>query len=142
MASRQDIQTLQERVRTAIKTLAELKRNVQAMGGDSWQFYRRLIKPAWDFEVHGITSTSYYKRYKVTYNVERPDTGFALFFMDYEFDDNVAQNMSFNSAAVKGDPYSIWLVIKHVTYTSDPGGISVRFNVFAPQRGTITLTEM
>lgn len=141
MALREDIQDLQTRVRNAIAALAEMKKTPQAMSGDSWVFYRRLIKPAWDLETLGITSTSYSKRYKVTYNVDRPDTGFALYFTDIEFE-TPAQNMSYNTAPVKDDPYSLWLTVKHVTYTSDPGGIRIRFNVFSPQRGTITLTEM
>lgn len=142
MASREDIQSLQDRVRRAIATLAELKKTPQPMSGDSWVFYRRLIKPAWDFEVHGVTGTTYNKLFKVTYNVERPETGFMLWFMDVQFDSDIAQNMSYNTAPVKDDPYSVWLNIKHVTYTGDPGGIAVRFNIFSPQRGTITVTEV
>ena len=140
MALREDILSLQERVKRAIATLAELKKTPQAMSGDSWVFYRRLIAPAWDLETLNITSTSYSKLYKVTYNVDRPNTGFALFFTDIEFQTE-AQNMSYGTAPVKDDPYSLWLTIKHATYTSDIGGIRVRFNVFAPQRGTITVTE-
>lgn len=142
MAIREDIRSLQSRVQAAIATLAELKKNPQPMSGDSWVFYRRLIAPAWDVEVHGITSTSYVKLYKLTYEVEHPETGFMLWFTDVEFDDPNNQNMSYNTAPVRDDPYSIWLRINHVTYTSDPGGIMVRFNIFAPQSGTISVTEM
>lgn len=142
MATREDLLSLQERVKRAIATLAELKKTPQAMGGDSWVMYRRLIKPAWDFEVHGVTGTTYNKLFKVTYNVDRPETGFMLSFMDYQFDSDIAQNMSYNTAPVRDDPYSIWLNIKHVTYTGDPGGISVRFNIFSPQKGTLSITEI
>lgn len=140
MAVREDILSLQERVGRAIATLAELKKTPQAMAGDSWVYYRRLIAPDWDFEVHGVTT--YDKLFKVTYEVDRPDTGFMLWFMDYEFDDPIFQNISFNTAPVKDDPYSVWLTIKHVTYNSDPAGISVRFNIFSPQSGIITVTEI
>lgn len=141
MASREDIQTLQERVRRAIATLNELKRNPQAMSGDSWVFYRRLIAPAYDIEAHGITSPTYKKIYKVTYEVERADTGFALFFFDVEWD-TPAQDMSYNYEPVADDPYSYWVMIKHADYNSTPAGIMIRANVFAPQRGTITVTEI
>jgi len=142
MASREDILSLQERVKRALATIAELKKTPQPMSGDSWVMYRRLIAPAWDFEVHGVTGTTYNKLFKVTYNVDRPDTGFILNFTDIQFDSDIAQNMSYNVAPVKGDPYSLWLRVKHVTYTADPGGISIRFNIFSPQKGTISVTEI
>lgn len=141
MASRQDLLTLQQRVKAAIATLAEMKRTPQPMAGDSWVYYRRMIAPAWDHEAHGITSSSYSKLYKVTYEVARPETGFALPFVEYEFD-TPAQNMSYNWAPVRDDPYSWWLRVKHVSYNSDSAGISIRFNIFAPQAGTITVTEI
>ncbi len=141
MASRQDLATLQERVATAIKTLEELKRTPQAMAGDSWVYYRRLISPAWDFEAHGITSPSYLKLYKVTYNVDRPQTGFALAFVDVAWD-TPAQNMSYGWSPVRDDPYSWWLRITHVNYNSDSAGINIRFNIFSPQSGTISVTEV
>jgi len=139
MPSRQDLLSLQERVKNAIATLAELKRTPQPMAGDSWVYYRRMIAPAWDHEVHGITSSSYVRLYKVTYVVDRPETGFALPFVEVEWD-TPAQDMSYNWSPVKDDPYSWWLRITHVTYNSDPAGIMVRFNIFAPQSGTITVT--
>lgn len=142
MGRREDILSLQERVQRAIATLAELKKTPQPMSGDSWVMYRRLISPAWDFEVHNVTGTTYNKLFKVTYNVDRPDTGFMLQFTNIKFDSEIAQNMSYNVAPVKGDPYSLWLNIRHVTYTTDPGGISVRFNIFSPQRGTLSITEI
>lgn len=142
MPSREDILSLQQRVRSAIATLAELKRTPQPMSGDSWVFYRRLIAPAWDFEVHGVTGTTYDKLFKVTYNVDRPDTGFALAFLEVEWDDPDNQNMNYNWSPVKGDPYSWWLKVTHVTYTADAGGIMLRFNIFSPQSGTITVTEI
>lgn len=129
MPSRKDIDDLQSRVRAAIATLNDLKRTPQPMSGDSWVFYRRLIAPAWDFEVHGVTGTTYNRLFKVTYNVERPQTGFMLWFIDVQFDDQNNQNMSYNTAPVKGDPYSIWLRVRHVTYTPDAGGIAIRFNL-------------
>lgn len=141
MASRKDLLSLQDRVRNAIATLNELKRTPQPMGGDSWVFYRRLIAPAWDIEAHGITSPTYKKTFKVTYNVERPNTGFALFFVDVAWD-TPAQDMSYTYEPVADDPYSYWVRIKHVDYNSTPAGIMIRANIFAPQRGTITVTEI
>ena len=61
--------------------------------------------------------------------------------VEYEFD-TPAQNMSYNWAPVRDDPYSWWLRVKHVSYNSDSAGISIRFNIFAPQTGTITVTEI
>lgn len=142
MATRQDLLSLQERVKNAIKTLAELKRSPQPMAGDSWVYYRRLIAPAYDYEVHGITSTSYSKLYRVKYNVARPTTGFALMFPDIVFDDPIGQYMSYNIAPVRDDPYSWWLKVKHADYSSAPGGINIRFNIFSPQVGTISVTEI
>lgn len=141
MPKREDLLNMQERLRRVKAELAELKKTPQPMSGDSWVMYRRLIKPAWDYEVHGITSPSWSKLYKVTYNVDRPNTGFMLWFYDYQFDDPIAQGISYNLAPVKGDPYSMWLQVKHVDYNSNPAGISLRFNIFSPQKGTITVTE-
>lgn len=141
MASRQDLLSLQERVRNAMRALAELKRTPQPMAGDSWIYYRRMIAPAWDHEAHGITSPSYEKLYKVTYEVARPDTGFALPFVEVEWD-TPAQNMSYNWSPVRDDPYSWWLRVNHVSYNSDSAGINIRFNIFSPQTGTISVTEI
>jgi hypothetical protein len=140
MASRQDLLSLQERVRAAIATLAELKKTPQAMAGDSWVYYRRMIAPAYDLELHGITSPSFAKLYKVTYIVDRPDTGFALPFVEVDWD-TPAQNMSYNWSPVRNDPYSWWLRVTHASYNSDSAGINIRFNIFAPQRGTISVVE-
>lgn len=142
MPNRKDILSLQERVKTAIETLASLKLTPQPMAGDSWVFYRRLIAPAWDFEVHSVTGTTYSKLFKVEYAVGRPETGFALAFVEATYDDPDNPNMSYHWAPVKDDPYSWWLIVKHVTYTADAGGIALRFNIFAPQSGTITVTEI
>jgi len=139
MATRKDILSLQDRVANAIATLVELKKTPQAMAGDSWVYYRRLIAPAWDFEAHGITDPAYVKLYKVTYVVARPDTGFAIAFVAYAFD-TPAQNMSYNWSPVRDDPYSWYLRITHATYNSDSAGINVRFNIFATQSGTISIT--
>jgi hypothetical protein len=142
MATREDILNLQQRVKNAMTTLSELKKTPQPMSGDSWVMYRRTIAPDWDFEVTGITDTSYDKLFKVTYNVGRPDTGFMLWFVDYEYDQDLYLVMVQSTAPVQGDPYSIWLRIRHVTYTSDPGGVKVRFNIFSPQKGILTITEI
>lgn len=142
MASREDILSLQERVANAISTLAELKKTPQAMSGDSWVFYRRLLPDGdWDIEVHGITSPSYKKTYKVTFEVARPESGFAQFFLDVEWDTE-AQDMSYIYEPVGDDPYSYWVRISHADYNSTPAGIMLRFNIFAPQSGTITVTEI
>ena len=142
MPSRQDLLTLQQRVKNAIATLADLKRTPQPMSGDSWVMYRRLIAPAFDYEIHGITSTTFVKLYKVTYNVDRPLNGFMLYYYDVVFDDPVGQYMSYNIAPVRDDPYSLWMRITHVNYSSAPGGINIRFNIFSPQKGTISITEV
>lgn len=140
MPSRQDLLSLQERVRRAIATLAELKRHPQPMAGDSWVFYRRT-PDTWDIEAHGITNPAFKKVYKVTYVVDRPESGFAQFFVDVEWD-TPAQDMSYSYEPVGDDPYSYWVRIKHADYNSTPAGIMMRFNIFAPQTGTITVTEI
>lgn len=141
MPTRKDILGLQDRLKQAMKTLADMKSAPQPMAGDSWIYYRRMIYPDWDYEVHGITNPSYNKLYKVTYNVERPNTGFALAFVEADWD-TPTQDMSYNWSPVKGDPYSWWLKIKHVEYNSNAAGILVRFNIFSPQTGTISVTEI
>ena len=141
MANREDILSLQQRVKRAIATLAELKRTPQPMSGDSWVYYRRMIAPDWDHQVHGITSPSYSKLYKVTYEVARPETGFALPFIEVAFD-TPTPNMSYIWSPVQGDPYSWWLKVTHVSSNSTAAGIMIRFNIFAPQTGIITVTEI
>jgi hypothetical protein len=141
MPSRQDLLNLQQRVKAAIATLAEMKRTPQPMAGDSWVYYRRMIAPAWDLELHGITSSSFVKVYKVTYGVARPYTGFALPFVEVDWD-TPAQDMSYAWSPVRDDPYSWWLRVNHVTYNSTSAGIMIRFNIFAPQTGIITVTEI
>lgn len=142
MATREDLQNLQERVRNAIATLAELKRTPQAMAGDSWVFYRRLLgDTAWDLELHGITSPSFKKTYKMTYVVDRPETGFAQFFFDIAWD-TPAQDMGYTYEPVGDDPYSYYIQIKHADYNSTPAGIMIRATIFAPQKGTISVIEI
>lgn len=142
MALREDLQSLQERVRNAIKTLAELKKTPQAMSGDSWVFYRRILTTGvWDLEVHGITSPSYKKTYKFTYVVDRPENGFAQFFFDVAWD-TPAQDMSYTYEPVGDDPYSYYVRIKHADYNSTSAGIMLRANVFAPQKGTMQVVEI
>jgi hypothetical protein len=142
MATREDLRSLQERVRAAIATLADLKRTPQAMAGDSWVFYRRLLPAGqWDLEAHGITSPTYKKTYKMTYVVDRPDSGFAQFFFDVEWD-TPAQDMSYVYEPVGDDPYSYYIRITHADYNSTPAGIMIRANVFAPQKGVISVVEI
>jgi hypothetical protein len=142
MALREDLQGLQERVKNAIKVLAELKRTPQPMSGDSWIFYRRILNNStWDLEVHGITSPSYKKTYKFTYVVDRPETGFAQFFFDFQFD-TPSQDMGYTYEPVGDDPYSYYVRIRHASYNSSPAGISIRANVFAPQKGVMQVVEI
>lgn len=142
MATREDIQSLQERVANAIRTLNELKRTPQAMAGDSWVFYRRILPSnQWDFELHGITSPTFKKTYKMTYVVDRPDSGFAQFFFDIAWD-TPSQDMSYTYEPVGDDPYSYYVRIKHTDYNSNSAGIMIRANIFAPQKGTISVVEI
>jgi hypothetical protein len=142
MASRQDLQNLQERVKTARSILDQLKRTPQAMAGDSWVFYRRIPAVSeWDFELHNITSPTFKKTYKMTYVVDRPDSGFAQFFFDIAWD-TPEQNMSYTYEPAGDDPYSYYVKINHADYNSDSAGIRIRANVFAPQKGTIQIIEI
>ena len=138
--NRQDIETLQQRVREAMRTLEELKKTPQAVAGDSWVFYRHDAAPEWDFEVHNVTDPSYKKTYKVTYEVPDPSRGFINWFYFYEFDTEM-QDISFHTDPVADDPYSFWLTIKHVDYNSDPAGIKMRFLIFSPQKGNLVFNE-
>jgi hypothetical protein len=138
--NRQDIETLQQRVREAMRTLEELKKTPQAVAGDSWVFYRHDAAPEWDFEVHNVTDPSYKKTYKVTYEVPDPSRGFINWFYFYEFDTEM-QDISFYTDPVADDPYSFWLTIKHVDYNSDPAGIKMRFLIFSPQKGNLVFNE-
>lgn len=138
--TRKDIATLEERVAAAIRTLEELKKTPQPVAGDGWVFYRHDAAPAWDYEVHGVTSPSYAKLYKVTYEVPDPSRGFINMFFFYEFD-TVAQDISFNTQPVGDDPYSFWLKIRHVDYNSDPAGIKMRFLIFSTQKGNLVFEE-
>lgn len=140
MSSRQDIESMQQRVYEAMRTLEELKKTPQAVAGDSWVFYRHDAAPAWDYEVHGVTDPAYKKVYKVTYEVPDPSRGFINMFFFYEFD-TVAQDISFNTEPVGDDPYSFWLTIAHVDYNSDPAGIKMRFLIFSPQKGNLVFHE-
>lgn len=140
MATRQDIQSLQDRVYQAIRTLEELKKTPQAVAGDSWVFYRHDVRPGWDFEVHGITSPTYRKLYKITYQVPESERGFMNLFYFNEFD-TPAQNISFALEPVGDDPYSYWLMIAHVNYNSDPAGLNMRFLIFSPQKGNLVIEE-
>lgn len=138
--NRQDIESMQQRVREAMRTLEELKTTAQPVAGDSWVFYRHDARPGWDYEVHGITDPTYKKIYKVTYEVPDPSRGFINMFYFYEFDTE-AQDISFNTSPVGDDPYSFWLMIRHVDYNSDPAGLKMRFLIFSPQKGNLVFTE-
>lgn len=140
MPSRQDIETLQQRVSQAMRDLEELKKTPQAVAGDSWVFYRHDARPAWDYEVHGVTDPTYRKLYKVTYQVPDPSRGFINMFYFYEFD-TPSQDISFNTEPVGDDPYSFWLMINHVNYNSNPAGIKMRFLIFSPQKGNLVFEE-
>lgn len=140
MSSRQDIESLQQRVYEAIRILNELKITAQPVAGDSWVFYRHDATPEWDYEVHGITDPTYKKVYKVTYEVPDPSRGFINMFFFYEFD-TPAQNIFFNTEPVGDDPYSFWLTVGHVDYNSDPAGLKMRFLIFSPQKGNLTFHE-
>jgi hypothetical protein len=138
--NRQDIETLQQRVREAMRTLEELKKTPQAVAGDSWVFYRHDAAPEWDFEVHNVTDPSYKKTYKVTYEVPDPSRGFINWFYFYEFDTEM-QDISFHTDPVADDPYSFWLTVSHVDYNSDPAGIKMRFKIFSTQKGNLVFNE-
>lgn len=140
MATRQDIESLQKRVADAIRTLEELKKTPQAIAGDSWVFYRHDAAPGWDYEVHGVTSPTYVKLYRMTYQVPDPSRGFANMFFFAEWD-TPGQDISYNIEPIGDDPYSYWLKIRHVEYNSNPAGISMRFIIFSPQKGELVFTE-
>lgn len=140
MANRQDIETLQQRVYEAMRTLEELKKTPQSVAGDSWVFYRHDAAPDWDYEVHGITDPAYAKLYKMTYQVPDPTRGFSNMFFFAEWD-TPAQDISYNIEPVGDDPYSYWLKIRHVEYNSSPAGIKMRFLIFSPQKGELVFTE-
>lgn len=137
---RQDIESLQQRVYDAKRTLEELKKTPQAVAGDGWVFYRHDVRPGWDYEVHGVTDPNFVELYKVTYDVPDPSRGFINMFSFYEFDTE-SQDISFNLQPVGDDPYSYWIKIRHVDYNSNPAGIKIRFLIFSPQKGNLVIEQ-
>lgn len=140
MATRSDIETLQSRVRDAMRTLEELKKTPQPVTGDSWVFYRHDARPGWDYEILDITDPNWTKTYKITYEVPDPSRGFMNMFYQNEFQYEY-QGISADFDPVAGDPYSYWFKVKHATYTSLPAGLRYRFFIFAPQKGNLVITE-
>lgn len=132
---RKGIPTLEERVAAAQKELEKLK-TVQPMAGDSFLFYRGISADQWDLDFSGITGTTWKRIYKVTMDVDDPTRGFANMFYDAETPDNIFMIVE----PVYDDPYSYWVLIYHVDYTAAAGQARAKFYLFAPQRGTISLT--
>lgn len=130
-----DIPTLEERVATAKKELEQLK-TAQPMAGDSFLFYRGITNDTWDLQFTGITGTTWKRIYKVTLDVADPTRGFANLFYDMETPDNLFMSIE----PVYDDPYSYWVLVYHVDYTAAAGQAYVKFYLFAPQRGTISIT--
>lgn len=141
MTSRQDIQSLQDRVYEAKRALEEMKTSPQAMTGDSWVMYRHDARPGWDYEIHGIADSTWKKQYKVTYQVLDPSRGFMNMFYFLEFD-TPAQDISFYIDPFADDPYSFYLTVLHVNYNSDPAGLKMRFLIFSPQKGNLVIQEL
>lgn len=140
MATRQDIEGLQQRVYDAMRTLEELKKTPQAISGDSWVFYRHQRESGWDYEVHGVADRNWRKLYKVTYQVPDPSRGFINMFYFYEFD-TPAQDISFKTEPVGDDPFSFWLSVAHANYNDDPAGIGMKFLIFSTQKGNLVIEE-
>lgn len=140
MSLRSDIETLQGRVRDAMRTLAELKKTPQPVAGDSWVFYRHDVRPGWDYEVLNITDMNWKKLYKVTYEVPDPSRGFMNMFYQMEFQHDY-QGITADFDPVAGDPYSYWLSVRHTGYITMPVGLRYRFFIFAPQKGNLVITE-
>lgn len=132
---RKDIPGLAERVAAAQKELEELK-NAQPMAGDSFLFYRGVTADTWDLDFSGITGTTWRRIYKVTLDVADPTRGFANLFYKEEVPDNLFTSVE----PVYDDPYSYWVLIYHVDYTAAAGQARMKFYMFAPQEGTISLT--
>lgn len=118
-----------------MRELAELKKNPQAMAGDSFMFYRGQSSDMWDLEFTGITGTTWRRIYKLTLDVEDPSRGFANLFYNMDTPDNLFMSIE----PVHDDPYSYWVLVYHVDYTAAAGQGRVKFYMFAPQRGTIAL---
>lgn len=132
---RQDIPTLEQRVAQARRELEQLK-TAQPMAGDSFLFYRGISNNTWDLNFSGITSTTWRRIYKVTMNVDDPSRGFVNMF----YDSDIQENLFLSIEPVADDPYSYWVLAYHVDYTAAAGQARVKFYMFAPQRGTISVT--
>lgn len=135
---RQDIPSLQQRVRDALNQLQDLK-NAQPLTGDSWIFYRNNSPNTWDLDVSG-TGQFYNQLFKMTVNVADTQRGFAnmFYYMDYDY----LQNMSMNIQPAVDEPYSFWVRLSHATYTADPGRLRVKFYLFSPQEGTLSIAPV
>ena len=59
--------------------------------------------------------------------------------MFYKVDYDTAINMGMTIEPVYNDPYSHWVRVRHATWTADAGTLQVKFYLFAPQRGTLSL---
>lgn len=132
---RQDLATLQDRIKAAAATLAQLK-NAQPASGDSWRVYRSTTAPGvWDINLANVAA-SYDQTIKVSHVPDDGDTseGFAVMFGQYDY--NTMNNLTY-SAPYKdaADPYSLYV---RIYGAGGPGSLfRAKFYVFSPKKGKL-----
>jgi len=134
----QDIATLQERVRQAMKDLRELK-NAQPVAGDGWVVYRSITANQWDIDLTNV-SAPYDRLFKITHVPDDGDTsdGFAVFY--YETDYGAMNNLTFDSSFRDSrDPYSYYIRVYGAGGT--PSRFMMKFYVFSPKKGTLNISN-
>jgi hypothetical protein len=136
---RQDIASLQDRIKNAQAVLNNLK-NAQPASGDSWVVYRSTTGVGvWDINLADVAGP-YDRLFKVTHVPEDGDSsnGFARFFGQFDYNTmvNLTYDATYKDAA---DPYSWYLRVYGA------GGVGSRFRakfyVFSPKRGTLLVTN-
>lgn len=135
---RQDIATLQDRIKAARAQLDALK-NAQPASGDSWVVYSSTTPAGvWDLNLANVPAT-YDKTFKITHVPDDGDItkGFAVFFGDYDYNsmNNLTYYSPYKDAA---DPYSLYV---RVAGSGGPGSVfKAKFFVFSPKKGTLTVS--
>lgn len=132
---RQDIATLQDRIKAARAELDALK-NAQPASGDSWVVYESSTpQGVWDINLVNVAGP-YDKTIKVSHVPDDGDTsqGFAVFFGQYDYDtmNNLTYYSPYKDAA---DPYSLYVRIAGAGGT--PSSFRAKFYVFSPKKGTL-----
>lgn len=135
---RQDITSLQDRIKAARAELDALK-SAQPASGDSWVVYRSTTpQGVWDINLANVAAP-YDQLVKITHKPDDGDitNGFARFFILFDYNSmvNLTYGGTYRDAA---DPFTIYTRI----YGSGGAGSGFRAKVYAfsPKKGTLQIT--